>query len=131
MSWVIGLKDFYSKYEAEYLFQVQFSRESSRTNPLSTLEKSGMPRSTLGRRWPKLLFRSKTRFIPARKASWEDHIRLDPWHGLKNLQPLGSSNRLRRIVYPASAALRHKMNARKEINVTSIDQIPDGGYVEA
>ncbi|KAH6674612.1 catalase-like domain-containing protein [Halenospora varia] len=63
-------------------------------------------------------------FIPARKTFWEDHIRLDP------CQPLGSPNRLRKVVYPASAALRHKRNGRKEINMTSIDQLPDGGYVE-
>jgi hypothetical protein len=69
--------------------------------------------------------------IPARRMFWEDHIRLDPWHGLKSFQPLGSPNRLRRVVYLASAAIRHKMNGRKEINVTSIDQIPDGEYVEA
>ncbi len=69
--------------------------------------------------------------IPARKIFWEEHIRLDPWHGLKSFQPLGSTNRLRRVIYPASVALRHKMNGRKDINVTSVDQIPDGGYMEA
>jgi len=79
----------------------------------------------------KVVIPKKDTLIPARKAFWEDHIRLDPWHGPKSLQPLGSSNRLRRIVYPAIAALRHKMNARKEINMTSIDQIPDGGILEA
>jgi hypothetical protein len=67
--------------------------------------------------------------ILARKTFWEDRIRLDPWHGLKTLQPLGSPNRLRRAVYPASSALCRKMNGRREINVTSLDQIPDGGYV--
>jgi hypothetical protein len=79
----------------------------------------------------KVIIPKQDSMIPARKTFWEDHIRLDPWHGLKSFQPLGSPNRLRRVVYPASAALRHKMNGRKEINVTSIDQIPDGSYVEA
>ena len=31
------------------------------------------------------------------KSFWEDHIRVDPWHGLKTLQPLGGPNRLRRV----------------------------------
>lgn len=26
---------------------------------------------------------------------WEDHLRLDPWHELKTMQPLGESNRLK------------------------------------
>lgn len=49
---------------------------------------------------------------------------LDPWHGLKAYQPLGGSNHLRRVVYPASSALRRKMNAREEINVKKIGDIP-------
>jgi hypothetical protein len=59
-----------------------------------------------------------------RKAFWEDHLRLDPWHGLKSYQPLGGSNRLRRGVYPASSALRRELNGRREIAVKSIGEIP-------
>ena len=51
-------------------------------------------------------------------------MRVDPWHGLKAYQPLGSPNRLRRVVYPASSALRRKMNGRMEINVHSINEVP-------
>jgi len=79
----------------------------------------------------KIIIPKQESFMPARKTFWEDHIRLDPWHGLKTFQPLGSPNRLRKVVYPASAALRRKYNGRREINVTSIDQIPDGQYVDA
>ena len=31
------------------------------------------------------------------KSFWEDHMRIDPWLGLKTLQPLGSPNRLRKV----------------------------------
>lgn len=58
-----------------------------------------------------------------------DHIILNPWHGLKSFQPLGSPNRLRRVVYPASSSFRRKLNGRREIHVRTIDEIPDGGYV--
>ena len=58
------------------------------------------------------------------KAFWEDHMRIDPWMGLKTLEPLGSSNRLRKKVYYASSTLRRKLNGRKEIAVHSINQIP-------
>ena len=124
------LKDFYSKYEAEYHFQVQFL-ENLEDQPVEYAGKEWDAEKYPWQTVAKVVVPKQDTLIPARKAFWEDHIRLDPWHGLKSLQPLGSANRLRRVVYPASAALRHKMNGRKEINVTSIDQIPDGGYVEA
>jgi hypothetical protein len=78
----------------------------------------------------KIVVPKQDSMIPARKTFWEDHIRLDPFQGLKSFEPIGSPNRLRRVVYPASAALRHELNGRKEVNMTSIDQLPDGGYVE-
>lgn len=68
-------------------------------------------------------------FIAAKKTFWEDHMRLDPWHGLKSLQPLESPNRLRRVIYPASSPFRRKMNGRKELDVNSIDFILDGVWV--
>jgi hypothetical protein len=77
----------------------------------------------------KVLIPKQDSMIPARKTFWEDHMTLNPWRGLKSFQPLGGSNRLRRVVYPASRALRQKTNGRREIHVTSIDQIPDEGYV--
>lgn len=44
--------------------------------------------------------------------------------GLQTLQPLGSSNRLRKVVYPASSALRRKMNATTEFHIKSLDELP-------
>lgn len=49
----------------------------------------------------------------------------------KDFEPIDSANRLRKGIYPLSAALRYKTNGRKEIHVNSIDEIPDGGFVEA
>ena len=124
------LKDFYAKHDAEYLFQVQLL-EHLEEQPV---EYSGKEWDSEKYPWQtvaKVVIPKQDSLIPARKTFWEDHIRLDPWYGLKSLQPLGSTNRLRKVVYPASVGLRHKMNGRKEIHVTTIDQIPDGGYVEA
>jgi hypothetical protein len=65
-------------------------------------------------------------FTPKRANFWRDEIRVDPWHGLETLKPLGSINRLRKVVYKASAAYRRKMNGGiKEVTVSSIDDIPD------
>ena len=65
-------------------------------------------------------------FSPKRTNFWRDEIRVDPWHGLETLKPLGSINRVRKVVYKASAAFRRKMNGGvKEVTAASVDDIPD------
>jgi hypothetical protein len=52
-------------------------------------------------------------------------LRVDPRTGLKTLQPLGSPNRaskLRKVGYPASSALRRKINAATVIHIKSLDE---------
>ena len=90
------------------------SARTWKINQLSMRGRFGMPTSTFSRLLQGLSFLTKT-MIPTRKTSWEDHIRLDPWDGLKSLQPLGSPNRLRRVVYPSSSGLRRQMNGRREV----------------
>ncbi|KAF2233786.1 heme-dependent catalase [Viridothelium virens] len=118
------LQNFHQQHEAEYLFQVQLL-ENLEDQPVEYAGKiwdaEKYPWQTVAR----VVFPPQESFDFERKTFWEDHIRVDPWHGLKSLQPLGSPNRLRRVVYPASSSLRHKMNARKEINVENIDEIPN------
>lgn len=122
------LKEFYSKNQAEYLFQVQFC-ENLDEQPV---EYAGIPWDDEKYPWQtvaKVVVPQQDSYLFTRKTFWEDHMVLNPWHGLKSFQPLGSPNRLRRVVYPASASLRHKYIGRREINISSIDQIPDTGYV--
>lgn len=117
------LQNFHSAHDAEYLFQVQLL-ENLEDQPVEYVgtawDDQKYPWQTVAR----IVVPKQDSFIFARKVFWEDSLRLDPWHGLKSLQPLGSANRLRRVVYPASSALRRKMNDKKEINVKSIDEIP-------
>ncbi|EPE36826.1 Heme-dependent catalase-like protein [Glarea lozoyensis ATCC 20868] len=125
-SWV---KEFYANNEAEYLFQVQLC-ENLEDQPVEYAGKTWDDEKYPWQTVAKIVVPKQDSMIPARKTFWEDHIRLDPFQGLKSFEPIGSPNRLRRVVYPASAALRHELNGRKEVNMTSIDQLPDGGYVE-
>jgi hypothetical protein len=122
------LQEFYSQHEAKYLFQVQFL-ENLDDQPVEYSGKIWDEEKYPWQTVAKVVIPKQDSFLPTRKTFWEEHIRMDPWHGLKSFQPLGSSNRLRRVVYPASAGFRHKMIGRREINVSSIDQIPDSGYV--
>ncbi|KAI0146730.1 catalase-like domain-containing protein [Pestalotiopsis sp. NC0098] len=117
------LREFHGAHDAEYLFQVQLCEDLGE----QPVEDAGrvwdadkFPWQTVAR----LVVPKQDSWRPDRKMFWEDHMRIDPWHGLVKLQPLGGSNRLRRKLYPASSALRRKMNARKEINVRSLEEIP-------
>ncbi|KAF8862313.1 hypothetical protein BDZ45DRAFT_712831 [Acephala macrosclerotiorum] len=120
-------KEFYSKHQAGYLFQVQFC-ENLDERPV---EYAVIPWEDEKYPWQigaKVVVPQQDSYVFARKTFWEDHMVLNSWHGLKSFQPLGSPNKLRRVVYPAGASLRHKYIGG-EINISSIDQIPDSGYV--
>lgn len=58
-------------------------------------------------------------------AESDAEMRLDPWHGLETLRPLGGASRLRKHIYPVSNRWRKAMNARPDVSVHSIDDIPD------
>ncbi|EOD47921.1 putative catalase protein [Neofusicoccum parvum] len=117
------LQAFHRDHDAEYLFQVQFC-ENLEDQPVEYAGTAWDPEKYPWQTVAKLVIPKQDSFDYERKTFWEDHMRVDPWHGLVSLQPLGSPNRLRRVVYPASSGLRRKMNGRKEINVKSIDEIP-------
>ena len=117
------LKDFYAKNTAKYAFQVQLL-ENIDDQPVEYAGKVWEPEKYPFQTVAHVEFPAQDSFDYERKAFWEDHLRVDPFHGLVAYQPLGSPNRLRKVVYPASSALRRKMNGRKEINAKSIDEIP-------
>ncbi|KAF2142610.1 uncharacterized protein K452DRAFT_350914 [Aplosporella prunicola CBS 121167] len=118
------LQNYYCEHDAEYLFQVQLL-ENLEDQPVeyagTAWDEEKYPWQTVAR----LVIPMQNSFDYERKTFWEDHLRMDPWHGLVSLRPLGSSNRVRRGVYPASSVLRRHMNGRKEVNVKSIDEIPN------
>lgn len=117
------LKNFHKHNEAEWTFQVQLL-ENVDEQPIeyagTAWDEEKYPWQTVA----KVLFPKQDSFSFVAKAFWEDNLRVDPWHGLKAYQPLGGSNRLRKTVYPASSALRRKMNAAKKIHVTDIPEFP-------
>jgi hypothetical protein len=117
------LQNFHNTHTAVWDFQVQLL-ENLEEQPVeysgSEWDEEKYPWQTVA----KLEIPPQEAFSLERKAFWEDHMRLDPWHGLKSYQPLGGSNRLRRGVYPRSSALRRKLNGRKEIAVKDINEIP-------
>lgn len=90
------LQAFYREHEAEYLFQVQLC-ENLEEQPVENAgvvwDAEKYPWQTVAR----LVVPRQESFDFERKAFWEDHLRVDPWLGLRSLRPLGGSNRLRRV----------------------------------
>jgi hypothetical protein len=52
------------------------------------------------------------------QLAFGDRLSFSPWHGLMDHRPLGSLNRVRRMVYPASSGLRHGLNKAPPVEPT-------------
>lgn len=57
-----------------------------------------------------LEFEPQDSWLPEFRTWWDDRITVNSWHGLKVHQPLGSTNRMRRVVYAESRKLRLRVN---------------------
>ena len=56
---------------------------------------------------------------------WDNRITVNSWHGLKVHQPLGSTNRMRRVVYAESRKLRLKQKGYRDyIEPASLKEVP-------
>jgi hypothetical protein len=89
------LQNFHKDHDAEYIFQVQLL-ENLEDQPVEYSGKVWDPEKYPWQTVAKLVIPKQDSFNYELKSFWEDHMRVDPWYGLKSLQPLGSSNRLRR-----------------------------------
>jgi hypothetical protein len=108
---------------SQYLFQVQLC-ENLEDQQVEYAGKVWDPEKYPWQTVARLHIPKQDSFNYALKNFWEDRLRVDPWMGLKTLQPLGSPNRLRKLVYPASSALRRKINATTEFHIKSLDELP-------
>lgn len=104
------LADFYASHEAVYELQAQLlTEEFLIKTECKAVEDSGIewtaPFETIAR----VVVPAQDSRSNARRVFWEDRMRLDPWHGLSDHRPLGSTNRVRKAVYPASSAFRRRM----------------------
>lgn len=72
-----------------------------------------------------LEFQPQDSWLPEFRTWWDDRITCNSWHGLKTHQPLGSTNRMRRVVYAESRKLRLQVNGyRNYIEPTGLDEVP-------
>jgi hypothetical protein len=90
------LKNFHENHDAEYELQFQLC-ENLEDQPVEYVGKVWDPEKYPWQTVAKLVIPKQDSFNYELKSFWEDQMRIDPWQGLKTLQPLGSSNRLRKI----------------------------------
>lgn len=70
-------------------------------------------------------FEPQDSWLPEFRVWWDDRITCNSWHGLKVHQPLGSTNRMRRVVYAESRKLRLRVNGFKDyIEPASLAEVP-------
>lgn len=72
-----------------------------------------------------LEFDPQDSWLPEFRTWWDDRITVNSWHGLKEHRPLGSTNRMRRVVYAESRKLRLRVNGfRDYVEPKSIAEVP-------
>ncbi|KAG4432911.1 hypothetical protein IFR05_011604 [Cadophora sp. M221] len=72
-----------------------------------------------------LEFEPQDSWLPEFRVWWDDRITVNGWHGLKTHQPLGSTNRMRRVVYAESRKLRLRVNGwRDYVEPEGIKDVP-------
>lgn len=116
--WFRGDKD------ATYDFRVQLCQNLTSQSVEDTSvqwDETAFPFRTVGK---VTLFAGQDVFGADRRAFWDDHMKLNVWYGLKDHQPLGSVNRLRKELYQRSSGFRAHTNAAGIKDVSTVDQIP-------
>ncbi|KAF2110858.1 catalase-like domain-containing protein [Lophiotrema nucula] len=106
------LREYFAKNGAKYEFKIQLGTSPSHhpTEDSSVVwDEATAPYQTIAT----LSFPPQDPFNHERRVFWEDRMRLSPWDCLKEHQPLGSINRLRKYVYDMSRRKREEVNAVK------------------
>jgi hypothetical protein len=119
-----GLRDFHMQNKVVYSFCAQLLQNLTE-----------QPTEDIGIEWDSkkypfeqiaiMEFDPQDSWLPEFRVWWDDRITCNSWHGLKEHQPLGSTNRMRRVVYAESRKLRLRVNGFKGyIEPASLEEVP-------
>jgi len=116
--------DFFSRSGAEYELRAQLC-----TNPADMpiedasieWDENKSPYQPIG----KVVIPPQDAYSPARRVYGDDVLSFNPWHCLKEHQPLGSINRVRIPAYARSSTFRHEMNVQPCKEPRDISEVPD------
>lgn len=117
------LREYFAHNEMTYDLRVQLC-EDIQKQPVEDAsvrwDEEQSPFRTVG----KVVFPKQDSFDAARRAFWDDHMKLNVWAGSEEHRPLGSVNRLRKNLYGRSQKKRAEMNSVDVTEVQNIEQIP-------
>ena len=120
----LWLQRYFEDHDAEYDLRVQLCcdlDEQSVENTQMQWDEEKYPFGTVA----KVVFPKQQGMMDGkRRTFWEEQMKLNVWYGLKEHEPLGSVNRLRKELYKASAKKREEGNAGRIKEVKSVDEIP-------
>lgn len=117
-------RDFHMKHKVTYSFCAQLLQNIDE-QPVDDL---GIDWDSKKYPWEEIAtleFDPQDSWLPEFRVWWDDRITCNSWHGLKVHQPLGSPNRMRRVVYAESRKLRLRVNGYKDyIEPASFKDVP-------
>ncbi|KAK4688196.1 hypothetical protein P7C73_g1909, partial [Tremellales sp. Uapishka_1] len=119
------LRDFHEKNKAVYSLQVQLL-QNLKEQPVDDIGIIWDDKKYPFEEVATLEFEKQDSFIPAFRVWWDDKITCNTWHGLKEHTPLGSTNRMRKVVYAESRKLRMRINATECVEPRSLKEVPIG-----
>jgi hypothetical protein len=116
--------EFFRTNSAEYELQVQLCTDEAKM----PIEDATVP-------WPeedsphigvaKITFGVQNPDTPERRRFGDDVLSFNSWRGLAAHRPLGSINRLKKLVYEASSDFRHRVNHVPRMEPSSVADLPD------
>ena len=115
--------DFFAEHAAEYEIRVQLCTDV-RTMPIEDATVDWPEEESPHRAVAVIRFDRQDPYTPERRAYGDDVLSFNSWRCIRDHQPLGSINRLKRKVYDASSEYRHSVNHAPMIEPASEDDLP-------
>lgn len=115
--------DLFRTESAEYEFQVQLCTDLA-TQPIEDASVDWSDAVSPHRGVAKLVFPVQDPATAERLAYGDDVLSFNSWRGLAAHRPLGSINRLKKLVYDASSDFRHRANAVPRSEPSTVADLP-------
>ncbi|TKA67936.1 hypothetical protein B0A55_06565 [Friedmanniomyces simplex] len=117
-------RNFHMKHKVTYSFCAQMLQDLDE-QPVDDIGVEWDPKKYPFEQIATIEFEPQDSWLPEFRVWWDDRITVNSWHGLKVHQPLGSTNRLRRVVYAESRKLRLRVNGYKDyVEPASLKEVP-------
>lgn len=119
-----GVRDFHMKHKVTYSFCAQLLQDLA-AQPVDDIGLEWDPEKFPFEEIATLEFEPQDSWLPEFRVWWDDRITVNSWHGLEVHRPLGSTNRMRRVVYAESRKLRLRVNGYRDyVEPSSLKEVP-------